>query len=136
MGDPEIARASRLLKNVEEDVVEILRDWIKERGGVIKCVQDDDRDNIYAYVWVDYGNEPVEEDFINCIMVDKHDDVCFHICQWGDDWDSLEELLKDEDNWYRLSYGSECLLVPTLNSILDAIDEYEDDYKNMIENNG
>lgn len=32
MGDPEIARASRLLKNVEEDVVEILRDWIKEHA--------------------------------------------------------------------------------------------------------
>ena len=126
MGDTQLERAKRLLMNVEKDVVESLAEWIKEHGGIIKIVNDDYKDNIYGYVWVDDYNSssPVEEKYINCIRVDEKNAVWFHTCDYEtDDWDEFSEI-ENDDNWYFLDYGSECLLVPTLNSILDAIDEY------------
>ena len=132
MGDANLERARRLLSNVEEDAIEMLRDYIVAHGGYIKCVPEDGCDNIYCYIWNEnyQASSPIDEQYVNCVM-DQDGNVYFHACDYGDDFDSLEEIKDDEYNWYALDGGNQCLVRPTLDFILEAIDEYVDDENNQ-----
>lgn len=130
--DTNLKLATKHLENAQNSAVRMLAEYIQNHGGIINCSNEsDENDSIYAYVWLGLVDQAVDERHVNCIYYDeKYETIYMHTCEYGNEgYEDFEDIKDDRDNWYPLS-NSEVLVVPTLHSILEAIEEYVENPEN------
>ena len=118
MRNQELEAAMRIMMNVTEDAVDVVKNFVNEHGGVINtCNPKGRNDTIFAYT------HEGECCVINCIMVDDDGYVCIHIGEDYEEWKDMSEIEDDRNNWYYLGWDS-VMMNSTLYSILEGIEEY------------
>lgn len=125
--DANIKLATKHLENAQNSAIRMLAEFIQEHDGVINLSNaKGENDNVYAYIWLGDLDQAVDERRADCIYYDeKYDTIYIHAPEGYDDpsYEDFEDIKDDHDNWYPLT-NSETLVVPTLYSVLEAIEEY------------
>ena len=125
--DVKLRYARRLYKETEEEIIEIVRDFVARHDNFIDTRNiNEECDTIYAGVWNDTG---CDEYPVIAVRI-KYNNLQILVNDGNmiiPEDDAEFRKMCDENNhlyWYNIYYGSEVVLGMTLNYLLEGLDEY------------
>lgn len=124
MEDQRLEYAARLLKNTEEEVIDVVKDYVERNNGLI-ITQNDDyiRGNLEVMIYDNDGNPMYMR--VNAVKV-ENDNLFVHVVLddgtgWIDDNHPLED---DDDEWYCFDYQCNVCVGASLYDLLTVLPEY------------
>jgi hypothetical protein len=124
MEDQRLEYVARLLKNTEEEVMDVIKDYVERNNGLIITQNDDYKhDNLEVIVYDNDGNPMYMT--VNAVKVED-DKLFVHIVlDDGTGWiDDRHPLKEDDDEWYCFDDQCGVCVGASMYDLLTVLPEY------------